>query len=465
MITLRPYQQQCIERLRVSLRSHRRTLLVSPTGSGKTVMFSYMAQAASSKGLRVCILVHREELIAQVSETLARFGVRHGFVAAGRPLDLGAGVWVASVFTLIHRLARFPAPDLVIVDEAHHATAASSWGKVLAAWPNARQIGVTATPQRLDGTGLAECFDDLVMGPTVAELMELGNLCGYKLFAPSQPDLDGVHKRAGDFAKGELATAMDKPSITGDAVSHYRRLCPGRRAVVFCVSLEHADHVARQFAGAGFPSQRIDGSMDRADRRLLVQSFSRGSIKVLTSCDLISEGFDLPAIEAAVLLRPTQSLSLYLQQVGRALRPFDGKPHAVILDHAGNALRHGLPDDDRDWSLAGREKKTKGEQAEVSVVLCEGCFAALPAGTRVCPECGKGRDPKPREIAERDGELQEVDVAAARAAQQAERKQEQRQASTFDELVALGRARGYRRAELWAKHIMMARGGRRAVHA
>jgi DNA repair protein RadD len=455
-IILRPYQNVLIERARANFLVGRRSqLLVLPTGGGKTVCFSYMAGRAVEKNLRVWILAHRVELLDQIANTLRAFGVPHGIIAPGYLGDRRQPVQVASVFTLARRLDRYDAPDLIIVDEAHHAISESTWGRVITAFPKAKLLGVTATPIRLSGEGLGDLFETMVQGPTMRELIDLGALSPYRLFAPAGLDLSGVHSRMGDFVRGELAAAVDKPSITGDAVSHYKKLAPGRRAVAFCVSVEHAVHVAEQFRAAGIPAQAIDGGMDRGVRASVLAAFSAGQVQVLASCDLISEGFDVPAIEAAILLRPTQSLGLYLQQVGRALRTFPGKQEAIILDHAGNVKRHGLPDEERVWSLDGAAKKKGAQKSEVPVKTCGQCFATVHAAATHC-SCGFEFPVQRREVEHVDGELQEVDPREAVRM----RRQEQGKAKLEAELVALGRSRGMKRPELWARHVMRARAAR-----
>ena len=430
----------------------RSQLLVLPTGGGKTVCFSYMAGRAVEKGLRVWILAHRVELLDQISRTLREFAVPHGVIAPGYIADRRKPVQVASVFTLARRLERYDPPDLIIVDEAHHAISASTWGKVITAFPAAKLLGVTATPIRLSGEGLGDLFETMVQGPTMRELIDLGALSPYRLFAPAGVDLTGVHTRMGDFVRGEIEAAMDKPSITGDAVAHYRKLAPGRRAVAFCVSVEHAVHVAEQFRAAGIPAQAIDGAMDRSLRANVLADFAAGRVQVLASCDLVSEGFDVPAIEAAILLRPTQSLGLYLQQVGRALRTFPGKTEAIILDHAGNVKRHGLPDEERVWSLDGTVRQKKAARSEVPVKTCGSCFATVHAAATHCA-CGFEFPVQKREVEHVEGELQEIDLATAVKM----RRQEQGRAQSEADLVALGRSRGMKRPELWARHVMRAR--------
>lgn len=467
MIPLRPYQEQVVERLRAALRQHRRVLLVSPTGSGKTVMFAFIAATASGKGHHVTILAHRQEITDQISRALTGMGVRHGVVAPGRTATADA-VQVAMVQTLARRLDRpHQPPALLVVDEAHHAVA-GSWAKIAAAWPQAHVLGVTATPERLDGRGLAEAFDVLVEGPSVADLIAGRWLAAYRYLAPpTQVDLTGVHRRMGDYAVSELAAAMNRTVITGDAVEHYARHLAGRPAIAFCASVAHAEAVAAQFRGQGWRAAAVDGAMEKGARRALIADLAAGRLSVLTSCDLISEGVDVPVVAGAILLRPTQSLALHLQQVGRALRPKPDGGEAVILDHVGNVARHGFPDDARAWSLDGGA----GEQ-EPSVRTCPACHLAVPTGkaagvARGCQhgaECGLARPLTERAAKEapaaRAGVLEEVapdrawlggiDIAQARGEEY--RRMLALSEGKRERLEQIARARKYRRG--WVDHVM-----------
>lgn len=439
MIELRPYQDRLANDIRSAFSSGaHRPLAVSPTGSGKTVLFSYITSQVLKRGSRVMIVAHRREILDQISSTLKRVSVPHGFIQAGKPMSKQAAM-VASIQTLGRRLDQIAQPDLVIIDEAHHAVS-KTYIEVFARWPEAKFIGVTATPERLDGKGLGSMFDRMVMGPSVQWLIDNGFLARPVYYAPREtPDLSHVHKVAGDFDRAETEEIIDTPRITGDAVTHYRRFCGGQRAVAFCISVAHAQHVAEQFCAAGVPAASIDGSLDPEVRAQRVADLTAGKILVLTSCELISEGFDLPAVNAAILLRPTHSLSMHLQQLGRALRPFPGKTHATILDHVGNCLRHGLAEQERAWDLEGREKRAK-KSTPVETKQCSKCFAIF-TGT-VCPQCGQQREVTAREVEQVDGELQRLsieDIAAKREARREEGK-----CRTLEDFKALARERGYK---------------------
>lgn len=436
---LRPYQNQLANDIRGAFGSGaNRPLAVSPTGSGKTVLFSYITSQVLKRGSRVIIVAHRREILDQISATLKRVGVPHGFIQAGKSTS-NQPAMVASIQTLARRLDTIPAPDLVIIDEAHHSVS-KSYVQMFAAWPNAKFIGVTATPERLDGKGLGAMFDRMVMGPSVQWLIDNGFLAQPVYYAPREVvDLSQVHTIAGDFDRSEAEEIVDTPRITGDAVTHYVRFCNRQRAVAFCISVAHAQHVADTFNSCGIPSASIDGTLDPEVRKQRVEDLTAGKILVLTSCELISEGFDLPAVNAAILLRPTQSLSMHLQQVGRALRPYPGKTNAIILDHVGNCLRHGLAEQERDWDLGGREKRLK-KSSLVETKQCSKCFAIF-AGT-VCPQCGSQREIAVREIEEVDGELQRLSIEDI--SKKREERREEGKCKTLDDFRALAKLRGYK---------------------
>jgi superfamily II DNA or RNA helicase len=460
-VTLRPYQQQAVAEIRGSYQAGcRRALFVLPTGGGKTVVFTHIAERAAMRGSRICILVHRQELVDQSSRSLHAIGCNHGVIAAGYRQDLSHTVQVASVQTLARRLHQIPAGffQLLIVDEAHHAVA-GTWAKVLEHHQGGHVLGVTATPERLDGRGLGDQFETLIEGPDAGWLTEQGFLVPARVFAPPGIDLSGIKRF--DTAKGrhEADDRLKQGQVMGDAVSHYRRTIQDEHngtAIAFCCSVAHADALAEAFRSQGIAAARLDGAMDRGERRRMINDLGAGVLKVITSCDIISEGTDIPSVTGAILLRPTDSLGLHLQQVGRVLRPAPGKRWAIVNDHVGNSLRHGLPTDQRDWSLEGRQKGKRRTASEaLPVKVCDSCFSTLPSAEPVCPICGFVFPAAARrELVTIEGTLQELTAQAA--AQQ--RRQAVGRARTREELEVIRLERGYSRG--WTDHILRARGGR-----
>lgn len=451
---LRPYQHDIVTQVRQAMLAGRRSILVcSPTGSGKTALTAHMLATSASKGMASWFIVHRRELIKQSMRTFDKIGLKHGVIAASFIEEPKPLTQIASIGTLANRYNKIRQPKLIVWDECHHV-AAGSWSKIFNGIDNAFHIGLTATPERLDGRGLGEYFEHMVKGPSVKWLIENNYLSPYKLFAPSGLSLTGVHTRMGDFVKSELVNAIDKPTITGNAIREYKKQCEGARAVAFCVSIEHSQHVVAQFNANGIPALHVDGETPASERDYAIQRFERGDVKILSNVDLFGEGFDLPAIECGILLRPTQSLGLYLQQVGRTLRTFPGKERAIILDHAGNVERHGLPDEVREWTLEGREIR-KGKEKKETVKVCQQCYAAQVPGKTHCLFCGYEFEIQSREVDEVDGELVEVDPSLL--AQRRAKKREQGSAQSLQDLIEVGRKRGYKRPEMWAKYVFNGR--------
>jgi DNA repair protein RadD len=441
---LRPYQQTLVDQIRKQYKLGRRSVLaVLPTGGGKTVCFSYIAEQASARGNGVLVLVHRNELLDQASRSMP---VMHGVIAAGRDMDLSHKVQIASVQTVARRLHLLP-PDmfqLLIVDEAHHTTA-GTWAKVIQHFAAAKLLGVTATPIRSDGRGLGEHYEVMVEGPTTQQLTAAGYLARAKVLAPPGFDSTGLRKRMGDFDQREAEQRVG--TIMGDCLGHYRKHLPGQTAIAFCCSVAHAEAVADLFQCNGIPAASIDGSMDATQRRELLQDLSAGRIKVLTSCALIGEGVDVPSVGGCILLRPTASVALHLQMIGRCLRPQHGK-RAVVLDHVGNTLRLGHHMEQREWTLDGIRKRDR-EQAP-SVKVCPVCFSTTMSAAQVCRECGHVFAPQEqRELKQVDGQLVEIAMAAT------QRKREQGKAQSLDDLRQLAQQRGYKRG--WAERIYQAR--------
>jgi superfamily II DNA or RNA helicase len=311
----------------------------------------------------------------------------------------------------------------------------------------------------------------MIEGPSIRDLINGAFLSQPVVYAPpTDLDLAGVSVKMGDFEQRELTVRMDKPKITGSAIEHYQKLCPNEPAIAFCSSVEHAEHVSEQFNRAGFAAASIDGSMSDSVRKHRIASLANRQLKILTSCDVISEGTDIPVVSVGILLRPTQSLVIFLQQCGRVLRPFPGKKHSTILDHAGNCLRHGLPDEVREWSLdstktSAKKRKENQDDVEVKLRLCDVCYAVLPASKLICDQCGAIQKPKRKSIKEVEGEL--VLMNAARAEQiKKQARMEVGQAKSLVELMRVAKERSYKPGWAYAVYnSRKARGFQRAVAA
>ena len=306
MFKLRPYQLDIIQQARQLIKNGVRSILIqSPTGSGKTCLTAHMMGTSSQKGIPSWFVVHRRELLYQSSRTFDDVGIPYGIIAAGFPANSKPLVQIASVQSLARRINKVKSPKLIVWDECHHL-AAKSYSKIHANYPDAIHIGLTATPQRLDGKGLGGWFTHMVHGPSPAILIEQGYLSPYRAYAPMTIDATGLHERMGDFISKEVEAIVDKPTITGDAIKHYLRYAQGKRAIVFCASIKHSNHVAEQFNLSGIPAEHVDGETDRRIRDAAMGRFNAGKALIICNVDLFGEGLDVVALEAVILLRHTQ---------------------------------------------------------------------------------------------------------------------------------------------------------------
>lgn len=450
VVELRPYQQAVITRLdQLEHVGVRAPLVVAPTGSGKTVIAAEIIRRSADK--RVLFTAPRRELVHQTCKKLDAFGVEYGVLLAGdKRTNLYARVQVASRDTLIARLLRSRRYDLapfdtVIIDEAHVGLTDRTT-QLLGLWPQARIIGLTATPTRSDGKALGRVYDELVEVATVAELMEQGFLVPGRYFSVSEPDLRAVRTTAGDYNQLDLDTVMNQSKLVGDIVEHWLTHASTRRTVVFATSIPHSVALAQQFLTQGVAAEHVDANTPQHAREAIFERFSNGRTQVLTNCTLASIGFDLPELDCVVFARPTKSVGLYLQMLGRGLRPTPGKSDTLVLDHAGNVHRHGFAQDPRFWTLHGkyaideqktREAKRKREEAGEVTINCPQCKAVF-AGSNTCPSCGYYFAPKPRVISTREGSLVEVGALKARQMTEGQRL------SFYLELAGLAEMKGYK---------------------
>lgn len=365
---LRPYQRELIEKIKIS--HSKRCVAVLGCGGGKSVIQAQIAKNATDKGNRVLFLVHRKELCQQIAGTFQTMGVN---------LDL---CYIGMVQTVTRRLKKMPEPALILQDEAHHALA-NNYRRIYDYWSNAYLLGFTATPQRMNEGGLGDVFDTLIESVSTAWLIENNYLSSYRYYGVQLADASKLHTRHGDYCKEEVEALMNQSAIFGSAVENWEKYAAGKQTIVYCSSIATSQATAEAFQAAGIAAKHLDGTTPLGERWATVAEFRDGRVTVLCNVDLFGEGFDVPDCEAVVLLRPTKSLTLHVQQSMRSMRYKAGKT-AIILDHVGNYLRHGLPDDDRTWTLASKKKKTK---SEIKIKQCPVCYAVVPQSAKECPHC------------------------------------------------------------------------------
>lgn len=348
----------------------RSVLLQAPTGAGKTIIFSKITELARNLGtVPTWIIVPRNELLQQASDSLANIGVAHGLIAAGVQESKAFDIHVVSKDTLIRRLDKIKVPPkFVIVDEAHLALA--RYLQFFEFFCDTKFLGVTATPERLDGRGLSEMYERLVLGPTIHELISLGFLTDVVYFCPPIQGIENLHRRGTEYDPDELERLLETRKVYGKTIDHYKRHAWGKPALVFCRSIKAADETAQKFNAAGFLFENIDGTMSYKRRKALIGALRTGEIHGLTSCELITYGLDVPRVECIIMLRPTLSRTLFLQMIGRGLRPFEGKQRCVVLDHVGNLQVHGHPLAPYEWNFHGREKPKRKRDSEDVLRLC-----------------------------------------------------------------------------------------------
>lgn len=417
----------------------RNVLAVAPTGSGKTAIMSDIVRGIKQPSIAIA---HRQELVSQISLAMARVGVYHNIIAPRAVIKFcisrhveecgknyhhaNAPHAVAGVQTILRRATTMPqwcnSVGLWMMDEGHHVLPKNSWGKASLFFPNAYGLGVTASPIRCDKQPLGRVhkgmFDHMVSGPSMRDLIIAGYLADYRIFAPAASiDRNSIKrsKATGDFTQHSLREEAHNSTITGDIVEHYLKIAPGKRGITFTVDVDQAVETAARYNNAGVPADCVSAKTPDKVRQNSIRRFERGDIKQLVNVDLFGEGFDVPAVEVVSMGRPTESFGLYLQQFGRALRPLDGKPQGVIIDHVGNVMRHGLPDAYRAWSLDIDERGVRGKRDQTDVIpvrVCEQCFSAYEAITTTCPYCGHVTQPKGRSQPEFvDGDLVEFSQA------------------------------------------------------
>ncbi|MDR1181108.1 MAG: DEAD/DEAH box helicase [Bacteroidales bacterium] len=369
MVTLRPYQTDGIKKIfeawNPQLLNHKNVLFQMPTGTGKTTVFSEIVRKATIKNKKVLIVVHRIELVEQIADRLVHFGVDAGIISAKQKANPNCDVQVATIQTLSRR--EYPPADIVIIDECHHSKA-TTYKTLWKIYPEARFLGVTATPTRINGDGFDDLFEILIPLGKLSFFFDKGYLARIKHLVGCIPDLSRVKQRMRDYDIEMLRNVMLDNSIMANLIDSYNKFAKGKKTIVFAVDVEHSKEIVQRYLNAGVAAAHIDATTPKNERAETLSKFKSGEILVLSNVDIVSEGFDVPDCEAVQLARPTKSLVLYLQQVGRCMRPAAGKDYGLVLDNAGLWLEHGLSYIDRDWSLQATKKSKKENHTPRKVV-------------------------------------------------------------------------------------------------
>lgn len=440
---LRDYQRDLYEKTVTEMATgHRRVLVVAPCGAGKSYLFAEMIKRTRGE---VLVLTHRLELKQQHEALLEELGITNARVAM--------------VLTEANRLGVASQPALIISDEAH-LSRSSSWMKVLNYY-DTWTVGLTATPCRLDGKPLGDCYDALVVGVDTRWLIDHQRLAPYEYYAPTLVDTSGLRTVAGDYVVSDLERLMNERAIYGDVIESYRRIAPGERSICYCVSVKHAQETAQAFNAAGIRAEYLSAGTPTRQRKAVMEAFREGRFTVLCNVGIIAEGISIPEVSCCMLLRATESVALGIQQMMRCMRYMPGKI-AKIIDFTANYTRIGLPDDpDRVWSLDKpvRKRRDMDENGNFYIRCCPECYMTFPTAP-ICPFCGTEYPLHPREIqAKQDIELQRITEEEAARVEEAKKKSriEQGRANTFEELVRLGKQRGYKNPAFWASQVIRGR--------
>lgn len=425
---LRDYQTDLIQKCRESFKTHKRVLAVLPCRAGKTVCFAYMAQEHVKRGGKVWFLVHRKELEEQAKETFQKMGINT------------SNIYIGMVGTALKKAAF--EPSMIVFDEAHHCSA-ETWMKIIQTHKKCYIVGLTATPARMDGKPLGDIFEDMIIGISSKELIAKKRLSDFKYYAPDVNLKDAKWSMKGsDYDMKDVEMKLDKPAIFGEVS---KLISQKRKTIIYCPTIAYSKKLAEAIPGA----KHIDAETPKEERKSVLEKFRSGETRVLLNVFLFGEGLDVPDCDTVIMLRPTISLSLFIQQSMRCLTYFPGK-EAIIYDLVGNVFRHGLPTNDQEWSLKKRIKRENDISLETKVRECKFCFRVYSPPNRICPYCKHDNGQTKEEIKiQRDKELKEITEMKKK-----KMRSEQGRAQTYEQLVELGRSRGYNNPSGWAYMVL-----------
>ena len=444
---LRDYQLDLVDRARSALRTHRRVIIQMATGGGKTPVGAHIIQRAAARNSEIWMIAHKNFLVEQASDKLRQFQVPHGIISSSTVYNPRQRVHVCSLGVLRNRRRQMRPPKLILWDECHHI-GARTWAEIIDDYPETAHVGLTATPVRPGGGGLGDHFEDMVIGPSVADLVQWGKqhqgegLCGYRYFsARHSVSGEGLHSRAGDFIAEELGQVMDKPAIIGDAVFEFKANAGDRRFLTFAPTVQFSEHIAEKYRDEGVNCVHLDGSTDKRTIKSALADLARGSIQGVSSVNLFLEGLDVTAIECVQWLRHTKSIVVKMQGDGRGMRNERSKRDLLILDHVENWKRFGMPDDEQDWSL-DPDRKARLTDGASTTRECPKCYSRFSISKAVCPECKTVYPTKARSIDEIDGEMFELnpdDIRGKVKKPESPAMKAQRQTRTMEGLADLFR--------------------------
>lgn len=441
--TLRPYQRELVDKARNTIAQGARGVLVqSPPGSGKSVVIAEIAKLTIQNGGRVLFIVHRKELVEQITSTFKQ-----------HEIDMNK-VRIDTVIKTRNRLSTIKEPTLIITDETHHSRA-KTYREIYDYFSNGWRLGFTATPWRMSGKGFEDIYDELVLGKSVQWLIDNDSLAPFEYYSVNLANLDKLKKSStGDYTKKSMDDAVTK-AIYGDAVEHYKQLANNQQAILYAHSVEASQGFAKAFKAQGINAAHADAKTPKRERERIMEDFRSGTIKVLCNVDLISEGFDVPDCNVVILLRPTASLVLHMQQSMRSMR-YKPNKKAIIIDHVANYLEHGLPTTEHEWSLKSWKKKGNTNQKNtIPLKECTNCFGVIESKETHCPLCGHEFEVEASELEQVDTELEKVDETSFTANYEKIRlkrewsSKDKEELETVEDYYLFAKARGYK--DSWLK--------------
>lgn len=440
---LRDYQQELVDQARNAIAQGAKGVLVqSPAGSGKSVVIAEIAKLTINNGGRVMFLVHRKELVEQITKSFVQHEV-----------DMNK-VRIDTVIKTRNRLSTIEEPTLIITDETHHSRA-KSYREIYDYFPNAWRLGFTASPWRMSGKGFEDIYDVMIHGKSVEWLIEHNSLAPFDYYSVTLTDLDKLKKSStGDYTKKSMDEATSN-AVYGDAVEHYKELANGQQAILYAHSVEASKEFTQAFNDKGIPAVHADAKTPKTEREAIMSGFRNSEFQVLCNVDLISEGFDVPDCNVVILLRPTASLVLHIQQSMRSMR-YQPNKKATIIDHVANYTRHGIPTTEHEWTLEDRATKGSGKTSGNTIPLkeCTNCFGVVESKVLKCSLCGHEFEVEINELETVDTKLEKIDQVSFKTDYEKIKwaSKSTDELETVEDYVKYAEAKGYKKTWIKFQH-------------